>query len=104
MMDDFTCNLEKVLSIKEWLQTPETDDSCPPCMIAPLASYYLGALQDARETRLANRLQEIYEGGDALTIAEELDRIKSAVGESLKSELKTLDCMAQSFKKSTMQF
>jgi len=101
MIDDFVCELSKVLSIKDWFERGETKDSCPPCMITPLASYYVGVLEEVGETELAEHLKQTYEQGDALTIAEELDRIKLDAGTELKSELEKLDCMAQSFKKST---
>jgi hypothetical protein len=95
---DFTCHLKTVSPVLAWIERGDVDDNCPPCLLAPLASYYLGALNDANELIHASRLQEVFEGGDLLTIARVMDKIKADVGDRLKFELETLDCMAQSFK------
>jgi len=94
---DFVCKIS-IKPIEEWVGEKPTDGSCPPCMIAPLASYYLGTLQKAGETTLASELEATYESGDILTISRKLDNIKGDVGEALKQELRNLDCFAQSFK------
>ena len=93
-MKDFTCKI-KVRPVSDWVKDGE---GCPPCAIAPLASHYVGVLEAAGETSHANSLKQAYEEGELLTICQELDRIKSVVGESLRAELEDMDCFAQSEK------
>jgi len=97
MIKGFQCEIDP-RPISEWVNKEVEGDECPPCLIAPLASYYLGALKDAGETKIANHLKEVFEKGDLLTICKELDNIKTNVGESLRKELLELDCFAQSEK------
>ena len=94
-MDDFVCNLKNVRPLTEWIHD---EKDCPPCLVAPLAGYYLGTLEEAGETNLAEELKKTYEGGDTLTIIEKLDNIKDNVGDALLKQLRNLDCFAQSFK------
>ena len=97
-MDDFVCDIE-VKPIVDWVsdKKPRGED-CPPCLIAPLSGYYLGALEEAGETKLAAELKKVFAGGDVLTISKKLDSIKTDVGEALKKQLRNLDCFAQTFK------
>jgi len=95
---DFKCPLSEVESIEKWVAKGETKEDCPPCLIAPLSSYYLGALAEAGEDKLATELEQAFEQGDILTIAKKLDNIKSEVGEALRAELREMDCFAQVFK------
>ena len=96
-MEGFTCKLKNILPVEEWAKVDD-EENCPPCLISPLASYYMGALKASGESDKANQLQKVYEDGDLLTICKELDKIKGQVGEALRAELKDLDCFAQSFK------
>ena len=100
-IENFKCplNNEQILPITKFIEKDD-DESCGPCTIAPLSSYYMGALEEAGEGKLAQELKKAYDTGDILTIAEKLDSIKSEVGEALKEELKELDCFAQVFKES----
>ena len=93
-IEDFTCPLSSIQSVEEWLST-KNDKHCPSCLIAPLASYYTGALEEAGENGLANDLKSAFERGDVLTIARNMDTIKRNVGDRLKQDLEKLDCMAQ---------
>ena len=97
-MDDFKCNI-KVKPVAEWIEDEEANEKgCPPCLMAPLSSYYVGALEKAGETKVATELKQLFEKGDVLTIAKKLDTIKTDVGEALSKQLRNLDCFAQSFK------
>ncbi|KKM20469.1 hypothetical protein LCGC14_1645210 [marine sediment metagenome] len=97
-MDDFECKI-KVKPIFEWVNGEPVDEKdCPPCLIAPLSSYYLATLEDAGEAKLAGELKVLFEKGEVLTIAEKLDSIKTDVGDALSKQLRNLDCFAQSFK------
>ena len=72
-MKDFKCNLTEIKPISQWVKDGE---GCPPCLIAPLASHYLGVLENSGMFAEATKLKNVYEGGQLLTICEELDRIK----------------------------
>jgi hypothetical protein len=92
-----TCS--DLLPVLDWLQQPERPDHCPPCLITPLAENYLGAL-NKKAPEAAAKLMSAWETGDALTIADTMDKIKVEVGDDLRNRLKSLDCQAQSFKAS----
>ena len=95
-MDDFVCDIE-IRPISDWVQDKKAV-GCPPCLISPLSSYYLGTLEEAGETKLATELKQIFEEGNVLTISKKLDSIKTDVGEALRKQLRDLDCFAQTFK------
>lgn len=97
-MKDFQCTLSKVDSVEDWLRRGDKDGNCPSCLLAPLASYYVGVLEDHGEKGKARELQEAFEQGNGLTIAQTMDKIKKEVGGELLEELKDYDCYAQSFK------
>ncbi len=94
-IEGFSCPVEKIKSVEEWANGPETKENCPPCLMAPLASMYLQTLREAKEDGLATQLERVFEDGDLLTIARFLDSIKSDVGEPLRNDLRELDCFAQ---------
>jgi len=97
-MDDFVCDIE-IRPVAEWVNDKKArKEGCPPCLIAPLSGYYLGALEEAGETKLAAELKQVFEEGDLLTISKKLDTIKTNVGEALRKQLRNLDCFAQTFK------
>lgn len=96
MTDRSKCEIP-VIPLAEWVENAGPDQ-CPPCVITPLASHYVGALEEAGEVDLAENLKKVYESGDVLTIAKELDSIKANVGESLKDVLMDFDCMGESWK------
>ena len=97
-MDNFVCNIE-VRPVAKWVFDEQANkEGCPPCLIAPLSSYYLGALEKAGETELAAELKKAFAEGDILTISKKLDNIKTDVGEALSKQLRNLDCYAQTFK------
>lgn len=93
-LEDFTCPLSSIESLESWL-SKEDDGHCPSCLLAPLASYYVGELENAGEGKLANDLKETFEKGDNLTIVRSMDTIKRSVGDKLKQDLEKLDCIAQ---------
>jgi hypothetical protein len=95
---EFKCMLSKVESIEDWINRGDKDGNCPPCLIKPLASYYVGVLEEARLQDKAENLKSVFEGGDILTIAQTMDKIRSEVESELKEKLRDFDCMAQSFK------
>ncbi len=94
MLDDFTCPLEIVQTLEAWLSDKKAT-SCPSCLIGPLASYYVGHLEEVGEQKKANELKVAFEKGNTLTIAKHMDKIKADVGDKLKQDLVKLDCFAQ---------
>jgi hypothetical protein len=96
--EKFKCSLSHVASIEDWVNRGEQNGNCPPCLIKPLASYYVGVLEEAHLADKAESLKSVFEAGDILTIAQTMDKIKSEVESELKEKLKDFDCMAQSFK------
>ena len=63
----------------------------------PAASMYLGALEKAGQAKEAKALEEVYEGGDILTIAEFMDNIKLRAEKGLREHLEAIDCFAESY-------
>lgn len=98
--EKFVCLLPKVESLENWWKRGETKENCPPCLLLPLASYYVGTLEERGLVDQANRLKEVHEAanGDGLPIAIEMDRIKREVSPEIKKALEDFDCMAQTFK------
>lgn len=95
MLEGFQCNREVKL-MTDWIQekTPE----CRPCLLSPLAGFYLGVLEQAGESKLAETLKQVHETApDPLTICQEFDRLKGEVGDALRKELVELDCFTQSY-------
>lgn len=97
-MEGFRCELNEVKPILTWMQEyKEGEEPCRPCMIAPLASFYVGVLDQAGEKEKSDKLKAVFEEGDGLTICRELDKIKSEVGEAVREELVELDCFTQTY-------
>ena len=99
-IEDFVCELSKIEPLSTWVDR-EDPHSCHPCLISPLASYYLGVLEEASDHKHANLLKSAYEANSEskiLTIAQTMDKIKLEVGDDLKKKLVALDCFAQSYK------
>ena len=97
--EEFECKLSKVESLEEWFsQEFGPEGECRPCLLAPLASLYLGVLEKEGATEEGEALSEAYDTGDILTIAKAMDTIKSRAKEDLRKELEDLDCLAQSYK------
>ena len=83
----------------DWVQE-EDDKVCHPCLLKPLADYYLGVLKEATDPQAPeaiSSLEKVWDSTDVLTIAKELYRIKSVVGDNLRKDLEELDCFTQSF-------
>jgi hypothetical protein len=97
-LEGFSCT-KKVKPMKEWVQEEDPDpEICHPCLIPPAAASYMGTLEEAGAAPQIKKLEEAWNSGDSLTVAETLDTIKEEVGEDLKKELMALDCFTQSFK------
>ena len=99
-IEHFKCPLPEIKTVEEWATGPNTKENCPPCLITPLAGYYLGTLEAAGEIEKAKELKAAFDTGEVREIAKTLDSIKSGVGEKLKEELLQYDCFAQVYKES----
>ena len=97
LVEKFDCKLSKVQSLEDYFSN-ETgpNGECTPCRVQPLASLYLGVLENAGEVQAAKQLGEAFETQDILTIARSMDNIRSSAKDEVKQELESLDCLAQS--------
>lgn len=104
-IEGFECAI-KVKPIVDWVQE-EDEKVCRPCLIKPLANYYLGTLQESKAEpkvgELVKNLEKAWKSADLLTIAKELDKIKSEVGDDLRKELVALDCFTQSYEEEVVE-
>ena len=94
---DFQCPLSKVESLEKWYSEDheEEDGICRPCTLKPLASFYVGVLEDKGLQEQADDLKQVFEQGDLLTTARKMDTIKASVGPDVRSSLENLDCFVQ---------
>ena len=99
--EPFECKLTKVESLETYFATEfGPGGECRPCRLQPLASLYLGVLEQAGESRHAETLSNTYDGGDILTIARAMDTIRVSARDSVRKDLERLDCFAQSYEDS----
>ena len=97
-MDDFKCPLEKVESLETWFSKEfGPGGECRPCRVAPLASLYLGVLEQHGEAEQAKSLTVAFDTGDIMTIAKTMDTIKVGAKDTVRKELEDLDCLAQTY-------
>ena len=87
----------------KWVQQAENPDNCPPCLLKPLAEFYLGLLEEEKLDDQVKKLTDAWATEDVLTIAKARDNIKEVVGEPLKKKLKGFDCSAQTIKLSAAE-
>ena len=97
-IDDFACLLSKIESLEAWFSVEDDEESCRTCKLQPLASMYVGELEEAGEQDLADGLKATFEEGDILTIAKVMDTIKASVEDNTRKSLEKLDCFTQSLK------
>lgn len=96
--EEFVCPLSEVESLENYFsQEFGPGGECRPCRLSPLASLYLGVLEQAGEQGQAEALSQVYEGGDLLTIARTMDNIKAGAKDKIRQDLRNLDCLVQSF-------
>ena len=93
-VEGFTCEIA-IESMEKWIKG-EKEEDCRSCLLAPLSSWYVSLLEETGNNELANKMTSAFETGDALTIAQELDKIKLSVGIKLKPKLEEFDCLCQS--------
>jgi hypothetical protein len=97
MLEDFQCSLPQLQQLAKWFAARDPE-LCRPCVLRPLAQWYLNTLESAGDTAHAEELKQSFAGGDVLTVAKTMDKIKKSVGDNLRADLQNLDCFAQSFK------
>jgi hypothetical protein len=92
------CDLSTIEPLEEYFsQEFGPNGTCRPCQVEPLASLYLGVLEEAKASEAARKLSEAYETGDISTIAKTMDIIKGDASPGIREELQRLDCFTQSF-------
>ncbi len=96
--EPFKCKLAQVESLEDYFSVEYgPNGECRPCRLGPLASLYLGVLENASDADHAKVLSKAYETRDILTIAKTMDSIKLSAKDAVRQELETLDCFAQSY-------
>lgn len=102
MTEEFKCSLKEIKPIQQWLAEGKTvneeGENCPPCLLQPLGSFYLGILEEAGLKEEAAGLQDIWKDQDGEKSAKMLDAIKTRVPEDIKKKLLEIDCSAQSYR------
>ena len=94
-IEGFTCAI-RVQPMEKWVQ--KTDGrQCPVCLLKPLVQLYINGLYEAKAEKQLTDLERVWSEAEVLTIAKTMDKIKSEVGDTLKKELVTYDCFAQSY-------
>ena len=88
--------------MKEWIEQGTEGGECRPCLLVPVAQWYLSELQEQGHQKEAGELVSVIEaveqgGGNELTLAEALDSIKASASDELAARLKEFDCAAQSW-------
>ncbi len=100
--EEFKCTLKEIKSIEKWLEEGKTKneegENCPPCLLAPLGSFYLGVLEENGLKKEAEGLQDIWKDQDGVKAARMMDDIKKRVPEEIRKKLLEIDCSAQSYR------
>ena len=89
-----------VLPMEQWIkETPETEELCPPCLLAPLASWYTDTLREAGESDLAEMVNTEASSPDTTPerLAKTLDSVKGQVPQTVSESLRSLDCSVQMY-------
>lgn len=90
---------ENLKPMSQWLEEDTNEEgTCRPCSIGTLLGYYQKALEKHGNEELSKQLAASLEVQDdvIMSAAKAMDTIKDAADESLRQELRELDCMAQS--------
>lgn len=86
-----------IIGMRDWIQQPDNDGVCRPCLLAPVTQWYMNELQGKGLNDLAAELEGAV-NGDEITLATKLDEVKDKVSPDLKARLKEFDCHAQLYK------
>ena len=82
----------------DWIKNdpnPEDGEICRPCALPITVRWYRDELKKMNRNDLATRLEGIGLGANPLTMAEELDNIKSSVGAKERARLLDFDAATQ---------
>lgn len=88
------------VALKTWVEeeaqggTPE-GEMCRSCVLPVAMGWYLTELNEGGFGDLASELDQVKDSGDAVKVAEFLDRVKAEVPESVRARLKDFDCALQ---------
>jgi G3E family GTPase len=86
-----------VIDMATWVQQPNGDGPCRPCLLAPLTQWYMDVLRTGGRDDLAAALEGAVDGGEVV-LATKLDEVKGEVSPELRARLKEFDCHAQLYK------
>jgi hypothetical protein len=86
-----------VVDMATWVQQPNGDGPCRPCLLAPLTQWYMDVLRTGGRDDLAAALEGAVDGGEVV-LATKLDEVKGEVSPELRARLKEFDCHAQLYK------
>jgi hypothetical protein len=86
-----------VIDMATWVQQPNGDGPCRPCLLAPVTQWYMDVLKTAGMDNLATDLEGAVDGGE-IALATKLDEVKSKVPPEVSARLKEFDCHAQLYK------
>ena len=96
LIDDFSC-ARTVMPVVDWLKRGDEGKNCPPCLLHPLAEYYISTLEESGAKEQVVTLRKAWDSKDELTIAAAMDKIETEVGDDIRRNLIKLDCFGQSF-------
>ena len=93
-IENFICPIKKVKPMESWVQGGD-DEQCRPCHLSVVTGLYITELNEAGHNDQAKELEKVFNKGDFLEISKKLDKVKSVVGETVKSKLVKIDCLCQ---------
>ena len=88
----------KLTSMADWINNdpdPNNNENCRPCALPVTLAWYRDELKNTGRNDLATRLTEISLSANPLTVAQELDSIKSSVGAKERARLLDFDAATQ---------
>jgi hypothetical protein len=88
---------DSVIEMATWVQQPNGEGPCRPCLLAPVTQWYMDVLKTGGMEELATELERAVDGGE-VELAAKLDEVKGRVSPEVRARLKEFDCHAQLYK------
>lgn len=88
---------DNILPMREWIAQDTGKESCRPCMLPPMVSWYESELEEQGRGDLAGKIKKTRMAKDTSPekVAGALDFVKTQVQGSLLDRLKEFDCSCQ---------
>lgn len=86
-----------VINMGTWVQQPDGNGVCRPCLLAPVTQWYMDTLRAAGMGGLVADLEGAVDGGE-VALAAKLDEVKEKVPDEVRARLREFDCHAQLYK------